>query len=64
MSSLAGRVAIVTGAGRGPDSVRLYQPYALVDRIDSGGSWTLAELAEKALRLGNVPFQPNNPFGR
>jgi len=34
----------------------LFQPFAIVDSISKDGTWTVAELQEKAARLADVPF--------
>jgi len=46
-----GRVFFVAGGG-----VHLFQPFAIVDSISKDGTWTVAELQEKAARLADVPF--------
>ena len=51
-----GRVFFVGGG-----EVHLFQPWALVDSISADHRWTLAELAEAAPRLANVPFQLGRP---
>ena len=48
---IRGRVFFVAGGG-----VHLFQPFALVDSISKDGTWTVAELQEKAARLADVPF--------
>ncbi|HUC22137.1 MAG TPA: SDR family oxidoreductase [Streptosporangiaceae bacterium] len=48
---IRGRVFFVAGG-----SVHLFQPFALVDSISKDGTWTVAELQEKAARLADVPF--------
>ena len=48
---IQGRVFFVAGGG-----VHLFQPFALVDSISKDGTWTVAELQEKAARLADVPF--------
>ena len=42
--------------------VHLFQPYALVDKIEKDGRWTVKELREQAPRLGEVRFELNNPW--
>jgi len=49
---IRGRVFFVAGGG-----VHLFQPFALVDGITKDGTWTVAELQEKAARLADVPFE-------
>jgi NAD(P)-dependent dehydrogenase (short-subunit alcohol dehydrogenase family) len=48
---IQGRVFFVAGGG-----VHLFQPFAIVDGISKDGTWTVAELQEKAARLADVPF--------
>jgi len=48
---IRGRVFFVAGG-----AVHLFQPFALVDSISKDGTWTVAELQEKAARLADVPF--------
>jgi len=48
---IQGRVFFVAGGG-----VHLFQPFAIVDSITKDGTWTVAELQEKAARLADVPF--------
>jgi NAD(P)-dependent dehydrogenase (short-subunit alcohol dehydrogenase family) len=48
---IRGRVFFVAGGG-----VHLFQPFAIVDSISKDGTWTVAELQEKAARLADVPF--------
>jgi NAD(P)-dependent dehydrogenase (short-subunit alcohol dehydrogenase family) len=49
---IQGRVFFVAGGG-----VHLFQPFAIVDGITKDGTWTVAELQEKAARLADVPFE-------
>jgi NAD(P)-dependent dehydrogenase (short-subunit alcohol dehydrogenase family) len=48
---IRGRVFFVAGGG-----VHLFQPFAIVDSISKDGTWTVAELQEKAARLADVAF--------
>jgi NAD(P)-dependent dehydrogenase (short-subunit alcohol dehydrogenase family) len=48
---IRGRVFFVAGG-----AVHLFQPFALIDSISKDGTWTVAELQEKAARLADVPF--------
>jgi NAD(P)-dependent dehydrogenase (short-subunit alcohol dehydrogenase family) len=48
---IRGRVFFVAGG-----AVHLFQPFALVDSVSKDGTWTVAELQEKAARLADVPF--------
>jgi NAD(P)-dependent dehydrogenase (short-subunit alcohol dehydrogenase family) len=53
-----GRVFFVVGG-----QVHLFQPFAIVDKIEKDGRWTIPELEREAARLADVPFSLNNPFG-
>ncbi len=53
-----GRVFLVMGG-----EVHLFQPWALIDKIEKEGRWTLDELEKEGARLAEVPFELNNPFG-
>ena len=53
-----GRVFFVFGG-----QVHLFQPFALIDKIEKEGRWTVAELEREGARLADVPFNLNNPFG-
>jgi NAD(P)-dependent dehydrogenase (short-subunit alcohol dehydrogenase family) len=53
-----GRVFFVVGG-----QVHLFQPFALIDKIEKDGRWTVPELEREAARLAEVPFNLNNPFG-
>jgi NAD(P)-dependent dehydrogenase (short-subunit alcohol dehydrogenase family) len=48
---ITGRVFFVAGGG-----IHLFQPFAIIDSISKDGRWTVAELAEQAGRLADVPF--------
>jgi NAD(P)-dependent dehydrogenase (short-subunit alcohol dehydrogenase family) len=52
-----GRVFFVAGG-----SVRLFQPFAIVEKLQKDGKWTVEELMKEAGRLQEVPFELNNPF--
>lgn len=54
---ISGRVFFVHGG-----SVRLFQPWALVDGIETDHQWTLDELKKEAPRLADVEFALNEPF--
>ena len=43
--------------------VHLFQPFAIVDKVEKKGRWTVAELEQEAARLADVPFQLNSPLG-
>jgi hypothetical protein len=53
-----GRVFFVFGG-----QIHLFQPFAIVDKIEKDGRWTVPELEREAARLADVPFNLNNPFG-
>lgn len=53
-----GRVFFVMGG-----QVQLFQPFAIIDKIEKDGRWTIPELEREAARLAEVPFQLNNPLG-
>ena len=55
---ITGRVFLVWGG-----NIQLFQPWAIVDRIEKDGRWTVEELAKEGQRLADLPFQLNNPFG-
>ncbi|HEX4865526.1 MAG TPA: SDR family oxidoreductase [Acidimicrobiales bacterium] len=42
--------------------VHLFQPFALIDKIETDGRWTVPELEKEAARLADVPFKLGNPF--
>jgi NAD(P)-dependent dehydrogenase (short-subunit alcohol dehydrogenase family) len=52
-----GRVFLVAGG-----SVRLFQPFAIIDAIEKEGLWSVPELREQAARFAEVPFTLNNPY--
>jgi NAD(P)-dependent dehydrogenase (short-subunit alcohol dehydrogenase family) len=52
-----GRIFLVAGG-----SVRLFQPFAIIDAIEKEGLWSVAELREQAARFADVPFSLNNPY--
>jgi NAD(P)-dependent dehydrogenase (short-subunit alcohol dehydrogenase family) len=53
---LQGRIFYVAGG-----SVRLVQPFAIVDSVTKDGRWTIEELAKEAGRLADVPFDLGRP---
>ena len=53
-----GKVFLVVGG-----QVHLFQPFAIVDRIEKDGRWTVAELAEAGAKFADVKFDLGNPFG-
>jgi NAD(P)-dependent dehydrogenase (short-subunit alcohol dehydrogenase family) len=52
-----GRVFFVMGY-----QVHLFQPFAIIDKIEKDGRWTVAELEQRAARFADVPFNLNIPF--
>jgi len=44
--------------------VHLFQPFAIIDKVEKEGRWTVPELEKEAARLADVPFKLNNPFAR
>jgi NAD(P)-dependent dehydrogenase (short-subunit alcohol dehydrogenase family) len=54
---IRGRVFFVRGG-----AVHLFQPWAIVDTIDKGGLWTVAELVEEAAHFADVPFDLRKPY--
>ena len=52
-----GRVFLVQGG-----EVHLFQPFAIVDKIEKDGKWTVEELQKEAPRLQDVEFHLNNPY--
>jgi NAD(P)-dependent dehydrogenase (short-subunit alcohol dehydrogenase family) len=43
--------------------VHLFQPWAIVDKVETEGRWTVEDLEIQAARLADVPFDLGNPFG-
>ena len=54
---IKGRVFFVVGG-----TVALFQPFAIVDRIDTDHRWTIDELRDQAAHFADVPFALNHPF--
>jgi NAD(P)-dependent dehydrogenase (short-subunit alcohol dehydrogenase family) len=54
---MQGRIFFVSGG-----KVLLFQPFAVVDGIETDGRWTVAGLQEAAPRLAEVPFALNRPY--
>jgi len=54
---IKGRVFFVVGG-----TVALFQPFAIVDRIDTDHRWTVDELRDQAAHFADVPFALNHPF--
>jgi NAD(P)-dependent dehydrogenase (short-subunit alcohol dehydrogenase family) len=53
-----GRVFFVVGG-----QVHLFQPWALIDKVETEGRWTVEDLEIQAARFADVPFQLGIPFG-
>ena len=56
---ITGRAFFVVGG-----QVHLFQPWALIDKIETEGRWTVEDLELAAAHFADVPFQLGNPFGR
>jgi NAD(P)-dependent dehydrogenase (short-subunit alcohol dehydrogenase family) len=54
---IKGRVFFVVGG-----TVALFQPFAIVERIDTDHRWTVDELRDRAAHFADVPFALNHPF--
>jgi NAD(P)-dependent dehydrogenase (short-subunit alcohol dehydrogenase family) len=52
-----GRIFLVSGG-----SVRLFQPFSIIDAIEKEGPWSVGELRVQAARFATVPFSLNNPY--
>ena len=52
-----GRVFFVQG-----DEIHLFQPFAIIDKIEKQGRWTVEELQREAPRLQEVEFHLNAPY--
>ncbi|MGP0029405.1 MAG: SDR family oxidoreductase [Acidimicrobiales bacterium] len=52
-----GRIFLVAGGG-----VHLFQPFAIVDKVERDGRWTVSELRQQAAHFADVPFHLNNPY--
>ncbi|HKE75114.1 MAG TPA: SDR family oxidoreductase [Acidimicrobiales bacterium] len=59
MCPITGRVFFVVGG-----QVHLFQPWALIDKVETEGRWTVEDLELQAGRLAEVPFALGNPFAR
>ena len=42
--------------------VHLFQPFAVIDKVEKNGLWTIDELRTQAAHFAEVPFQLNNPY--
>jgi NAD(P)-dependent dehydrogenase (short-subunit alcohol dehydrogenase family) len=58
MCPITGRAFFVVGG-----QVHLFQPWALIDKIETEGRWTVEDLELAAAHFADVPFQLGNPFG-
>jgi NAD(P)-dependent dehydrogenase (short-subunit alcohol dehydrogenase family) len=54
---ISGRTFFVVGG-----EVHLFQPWAIVDRIESDRRWTVAQLQQEAPRLAKVEFDLGKPY--
>jgi NAD(P)-dependent dehydrogenase (short-subunit alcohol dehydrogenase family) len=54
---ITGRVFFVRGS-----EVHLFQPWAIVDKVENDRRWTVEELERAAPRLGEVPFHLGSPL--
>lgn len=54
---IKGRVFFVYGG-----AVHLFQPWAIVDKIDKNGKWTVAELEKQAAHFADVEFDLRIPY--
>ncbi|HXN61198.1 MAG TPA: SDR family oxidoreductase [Acidimicrobiales bacterium] len=52
-----GRIFLVAGG-----TVRLFQPFSIIDAIEKEGLWSVGELKAEAARFADVPFNLNNPY--
>jgi NAD(P)-dependent dehydrogenase (short-subunit alcohol dehydrogenase family) len=52
-----GRIFLVAGG-----TVRLFQPFSIIDAIEKEGLWSVSELKAEAARFADVPFNINNPY--
>jgi NAD(P)-dependent dehydrogenase (short-subunit alcohol dehydrogenase family) len=53
-----GRAFFVVGG-----QVHLFQPWALIDKIETEGRWSVEDLEIQAARFADTPFELGNPFG-
>jgi NAD(P)-dependent dehydrogenase (short-subunit alcohol dehydrogenase family) len=53
-----GRAFFVMGG-----QVHLFQPWALIDKIETDGRWTVEDLELQAAKFAEVPFDLGRPFG-
>jgi len=52
-----GRIFLVSGG-----TVHLFQPFAVIDKIERDGPWSVGELKTEAAHFADVPFDLNNPY--
>jgi NAD(P)-dependent dehydrogenase (short-subunit alcohol dehydrogenase family) len=52
-----GRTFLVAGGG-----IHLFQPFAVIDKVEKNGIWTVGELKKEAAHFADVPFHLHNPF--
>jgi len=55
---ITGKVFLVVGS-----QVHLFKPFSIVDRIETTGRWTVADLAREAERFAEVEFDVGDTFG-
>jgi NAD(P)-dependent dehydrogenase (short-subunit alcohol dehydrogenase family) len=53
-----GRVFFVMGG-----QVHLFQPWAIIDKVETEGRWTVEDLELQAAKFAEVPFDLGNPMG-
>ena len=53
-----GRVFFVMGG-----QVHLFQPWAIIDKVETEGRWTVEDLEIQAAKFADVPFDLGNPMG-
>jgi NAD(P)-dependent dehydrogenase (short-subunit alcohol dehydrogenase family) len=53
-----GRVFFVMGG-----QVHLFQPWAIIDKVETEGRWTVEDLEIQAAKFAEVPFDLGNPMG-
>jgi NAD(P)-dependent dehydrogenase (short-subunit alcohol dehydrogenase family) len=53
-----GRVFFVVGG-----QVHLFQPWAIIDKVETEGRWTVEDLEIQAAKFAEVPFDLGNPMG-
>jgi NAD(P)-dependent dehydrogenase (short-subunit alcohol dehydrogenase family) len=53
-----GRAFFVVGG-----QVHLFQPWALIDKVETEGRWSVEDLEIQAAKFADTPFELGNPFG-